>query len=197
MDTRNGGSLLSVRRTAMSDSFSDRLRCYEMQWYVLCTKSNHEKQAEQNIRRLGVECFLPLLEQQRAIRHKIRTVVAPLFPGYLFVRINLSEHYRTVSYARGVRKIVKFGATPVEVDIAMIHAIKSRMASPQGCVLEKPRELSKGQLVQIRDGPFVGLEAVFIQEMSGHQRAMVLLRALELQARVVLEINQLIPYAAA
>jgi transcription antitermination factor NusG len=79
----------------------------------------------------------------------------------------------------------------------MIHAIKSRMASPQGCVLEKPKKLSKGQLVQIRDGPFVGLEAVFIQEMSGHQRAMVLLRALELQARVVLEINQLIPYAAA
>src|SRR6185437_1681152 len=102
----------------MSDSLSERLRRCEMRWYVLCTKSNHEKQAEQNIRHMGVECFLPLLQEQRTIRRKVRTVIAPLFPEYLFVRINLSEHYRAVSYARGVRRIVKFGATPVEVDIA-------------------------------------------------------------------------------
>jgi transcription antitermination factor NusG len=64
-------------------------------------------------------------------------------------------------------------------------------------VLKKPKELSGGQLVQIKDGPFVGLEAVFMREMPGHQRAMVLLRTLTLQARVALEINQLLPYVAA
>lgn len=167
-----------------------------MRWYVLCTKSNQEKQAEQNIRRMAVECFLPLLQEQKTIRSKVRTVIAPLFPGYLFVRINLSEHYRAVSYAKGVRKIVEFGEIPVEVDIAMIDAIKSRMASLQVCALKKPKELSSGQLVQIKDGPFVGLEAVFMREMPGHQRAMVLLRTLALQARVVLEVNQLLPYVA-
>jgi transcriptional antiterminator RfaH len=168
-----------------------------MRWYVLSTRSNREKQAEQNIRCMGVECFLPLLQEQRTIRCKVRTVIAPLFPGYLFVRINLSEHYRAVTYARGVRKIVEFGATPVEVDIAMIEAIKSRMASSELCALEGPKDLSNGQLVQIKDGPLVGLEAVFMREMSGHQRAMVLLRTLALQARVVLEIKQLVPYTAA
>jgi len=36
-----------------------------------------------------------------------------------------------------------------------------------------------------------------MREMPGHQRAMVFLRTLALQARVVLEIDQLLPYVAA
>jgi transcriptional antiterminator RfaH len=127
----------------------------------------------------------------------MRTVISPLFPGYLFARIDLTQHYRAVSYARGIRKIVEFGTTPVEVDISLIDAIKSRMAGSETCVLEESKNLCNGQRVQIRSGPFAGLEAVFMRKMSGHQRAMVLLRTLTLQARVVVEIHHLIPYAAA
>lgn len=92
---------------------------------------------------------------------------------------------------------MEFGGIPVEVDIAMIDVIKSRMTTSQVYMLEKPKELSNGRLVQIKDGPFVGVEAMFMREMSGHQRAVVLLRTLAFQAWVVLEINQLISYAAA
>ena len=181
----------------MSDSLSDKLSSYEMRWYAVSTKPNHENQAEQNIGRLGVECFLPLLQEQKIIRRKTRTVITPLFPGYLFVRINLSEHYRAVNYARGVRKIVEFGSSPVEVDIAVIDAIKTRMVDSKVYVLERPQQLRSGQLVQIKDGPLVGLEAVFLREMPGRQRAMVLLHALAIQARAVVDVDQLAPYVAA
>jgi hypothetical protein len=36
----------------MSDSFSGRLKSCKMHWYVVSTKPNHEKQAEQNIRHI-------------------------------------------------------------------------------------------------------------------------------------------------
>jgi hypothetical protein len=45
----------------------------------------------------------------------------------------------------------------------------------------------------MKDGLFVGLEAEFIREMSGHQSAMVLLRTIAIQVRVVLEVSQLAP----
>jgi transcriptional antiterminator RfaH len=181
----------------MIDAFSpSSVSPFEMCWYVVNTKPNHERQAEQNLRRMGVECFLPLLQEEKNVRRQIRTVISPLFPGYLFVRINLSEHYRTVVYARGVRKMVEFGSIPVDVDTAIINEIRFRVNS-EGHLLKKSDEMSSGQLVRIKDGPLAGLEAIFMQEMSGRQRAMVLLQALTLQARVVLDISQIAPSVAA
>lgn len=183
----------------MGDSASAKLDSCEMRWYVVCTKPNQEKQAELNIGRVGVGCFLPLLQEQKIIRRKPKTIVTPLFPGYLFVRINVSEHYRTVIYTRGVQRMVEFGSGPVEVDASVIDAIRSKMTDSKVYVLEKSNELklNTGQLVQIKDGPLVGLEAVFMREMPGRQRAIVLLHALALQARAVVDIDQLAPYLAA
>ena len=168
-----------------------------MHWYAVSTKPNHEKQVEQNIRRWGVECFLPLLQESKIIRRTKRTVISPLFPGYLFVRINLAEHYRTVTYARGVRKMVEFGSNPAEIDKGVIDAIKSKVADAHAYVMEKPKDLGSGQIVQIKDGPLVGIEAVFMREMPGQQRAMVLLHTLAFQARAVVNIDQLALYVAA
>ena len=137
------------------------------------------------------------MQEQKIIRRRAGTVIGPLFPGYLFVRINLSQHYRAVNYARGVRKIVEFGSSPVEVDVAVVDAIKTRMVDSNVCVLERSQQLRSGQLVQIKDGPLVGLEAVFMREMPGRQRAMVLLHALAIQARAVVDVDQLAPYVAA
>ena len=183
----------------MSEASTAKLSNCETHWYVVCTKSNQERQASLNIGRLGVGYFLPLLQEQKIIRRKIRTVVTPLFPGYLFVRINLSEHYRMVIYARGVQKMVEFGSGPVEVDPSVIDVIRGRMTDSNIYVLDKSKELklSSGQSVQIKDGPLAGLEAVFIRELPGRQRAMVLLQALALQARAVVGIDQLAPYLAA
>lgn len=168
-----------------------------MDWYVVSTKPNHEKHAERNIERMGVECFLPLLQEEKIIRRQRRTVRAPLFPGYLFVRINLSQHYRTVMYARGVRKIVEFGSKPTPIDVAVVDAIKSRMTDSKVHVLQDLKPLNSGQLVQITDGPLVGLDAVFVREMPGRQRAMVLLHTLALQAKAEVDIDKLSPYMAA
>ena len=92
--------------------------------------------------------------------------------------------------------MVEFGSTPVEVDPAVVNEITLRVNSEEH-LLKKNEGMSSGQLVRIKDGPLAGLEAIFVQEMSGRQRAMVLLQALTLQARVVLGISQITPSVAA
>lgn len=89
-------------------------------------------QAELHINQWGIECFLPLVEESKVIRRTRKTVINPLSPGYLFGQFELERHYRAVSYATGVRKVVEFGSGPVELDATMIDAIKERLSN--GCV---------------------------------------------------------------
>jgi transcriptional antiterminator RfaH len=159
-------------------------------WYAVCTKPHHERRAELNLLRLGVETFNPQLKERKVIRRVRRVVTVPLFPGYLFAKLDLDNQFRAVSYAKGVRRIVAFGSTPAKVDDELIEAIKVRLIN--GEVIAPARVLKAGQTVKIQDGPLGGLHAIFEREMTGQQRAVLLLRTLAYQARVVVPLEQVV-----
>lgn len=159
-----------------------------MHWYAVSTKPHQEKQAELHIKQCGIECFLPLLKESKIIRRMRKTVIEPLFPGYLFARFDLDKHYRAVSYATGVRRIVEFGSGPVKLDATMIDAIKERLNN--GYVTLMPIRPVHGQVVYIKGGPLAGLEAVFVREMTERNRVLVLLNTLGFHAKLTLNIDQ-------
>jgi transcriptional antiterminator RfaH len=159
-----------------------------MPWYAVSTKPHQEKRAELHIKQCGIECFLPLLKGDKIIRRTRKTVIEPLFPGYLFARFDLDRYYRAVSYATGVRKIVDFGAGPVELDATMIDAIKERLND--GYVTLMPVRPVRGQVVHIKGGPLAGVEAVFVREMTGRNRVLLLLNTLGFHAKLTLNIDQ-------
>jgi transcriptional antiterminator RfaH len=159
------------------------------QWYTINSKPHQEKRAEFFLKDLGIETFLPLVWDKRVIRRTRRIVVSPLFPGYLFARFNLKEHSRAVRYARGVRKILEFDSKPAEVDIALIDAIRENMSECH--VVQPSRRWKEGQVVEIVEGPLGGLTAVFIREMPGEQRALLLLQVLGFRAKVIMNTEQL------
>jgi transcriptional antiterminator RfaH len=165
-----------------------------MHWYAVSTKPHQERQAELHIKQWGIECFLPLLKANKIIRRTRKTVIGPLFPGYFFARFDLDKHYRAVSYATGVRKIVEFGEGPVELDATMIDAIKERLND--GHVTLMPVRPAHGQVVHIKGGPLAGLEAVFMREMTDRNRAILLLNTLGFHARLTLNMDQVsLPHA--
>ena len=159
-----------------------------MHWYAVSTKPHQEKQAELHIKQYGIECFLPQLKETKIIRRMHKTVIVPLFPGYLFARFDLDKHCRAVSYATGVRKIVEFGSGPVKLDATMIDAIKERLHD--GCVMLMSVRPVHGQVVNITGGPLAGLEAVFMREMTDRNRVLLLLNAVGLHAKLNLSVDQ-------
>ena len=137
-----------------------------------------------------METFCPRIKQRKVIRRKEQTVISALFPRYLFARLNLQTQYRAVAYARGVRSLVAFGFLPVAVDKSIIEGIRSRLED--GYLAFKAPSFMPGQVVRIQAGLLQGLEAIFERQMNDQQRAVLLLRTLSYQARVVVPLEQVV-----
>src|SRR5437899_3222650 len=60
-------------------------------WFLVRTRPKCEQKAEMNLSAQGFRAYLPQI--RKTIRHarKLRTVRAPLFPGYLFVVLDLER----------------------------------------------------------------------------------------------------------
>ena len=159
-----------------------------MHWYAVNTKPHQESQARLNLEALGVETFCPQFRRSKMLRRRMRTVVGPLFPGYLFVKCTLETCCRSVRYARGVRRIVAFGPTPEPVAVEIIEAIGARLVDGELAV--PAASFASGQSVRIQDGPLQGLEAIFERELSDQHRVVLLLRTLAAQWRVVVPVEQ-------
>ncbi len=158
-------------------------------WFAISTKPHQERIAEGTLQRLGIETFCPLLRERKWIRRRQETKVSPLFPGYLFARFSMKESYRAVLYARGVKSIVRFGHDPAVVDDSLIEGLKARL--DEGCLSVPTRSFRPGQIVRIANGTLNGLEAIFERELTGSQRAILLLKALAFNARVVVALEQI------
>jgi len=159
-----------------------------VRWYLIHSKARQEGVAELNLQRLGVETFCPRFRGLKCPRSKGRGEEEVLFPGYLFVKVDITTEYRKVTYAHGVLRVVKFGATPAVVEEAIIASIRERTCN--GIVVLTPlSSLKNGQIVRIHKGPFCGFEAIFEKELNGSQRVALLMKTLSFQGRVVVDRN--------
>lgn len=154
-------------------------------WYAVNTKARCESIACASLERHGVEVFLPMLKERKVDGRKWLPTTSPLFPRYLFAKFDVSSQLRAVTYARGVKSLVTFGSGPSMVDESIIHAIRSQVKN--GVIEISEDRFSPGQVVRIQDGPLCGLEAVFDKKLDGTNRAVLLLKAIYFQARVILE----------
>ena len=155
-----------------------------LRWYAIRTKANKEKEVEKRLTDLRLEVFLPWLRSRRRIGAKFHWVLVPLFPGYLFCRLDLVTSGKAARYSPGVRDFLKFGSQIIEVGSDVIQTLRERC--PGGVARIDPVSAKPGDAVRINEGPFSGLEAVFEKSLKGSERVAVLLEILGRQTRLVL-----------
>ncbi len=132
-------------------------------WYALQTRSRHEKVVQQQLEQKAIESFLPLYRSMRRWKDRRKELALPLFPGYVFVRLELTERREAVK-THGVARIVSFGGTPASLPEKEIEAIRHFLE--QKVRLDPHPYLRVGQRARIRSGPFQGLEGILLRKKS-------------------------------
>lgn len=173
------------------NSGQPEVRGAHVPWYAVRCKPHQERSASLHLTRAGVGTFLPEIREFKSVRGITQSCVAPLFPGYLFAQFSFDRDYRTVAYCRGVRGLVSFGNRPAVVEVDLLNAIRDRIVDGY-VALQEPPQFVPGQLVRIQGGPLRGLEAVFERTIPDYQRAVLLLRALSFQAKLIVELRDIV-----
>ena len=148
-----------------------------MSWYAVQTQANRERLAVSHLERQGFHVWLPCCP--RIINHarKSKRVFRPLFPGYLFVNIDLETNgWRAINSTVGVQRIVSFGKVPSAVSMEFIEALKANENS-DGFIEISVDGLVPGQEVEILTGPMAGQIGKLLR-LDSSNRVTVLLRML-------------------
>lgn len=136
------------------------------QWFALRVKSRYEKLAATMAHNKGFEEFLPLYQCRRRWSDRFKSVDLPLFPGYLFCRLN-PEYRLPILTIPGVLHLVGLGRMPVPIDDAEVAAIQTAVRSGLG--VEPWPFLDVGQRVRLEDGPLAGLEGILVERRKQHR----------------------------
>lgn len=111
-------------------------------WYVAQTKPNAERAAQRRLNRQRFATHLAMRTTRTAVRGVIVEHLSPLFPGYLFVLLDVAaadEHWKHVNSTRAVMTLLPTSERPIAIrhssDIESLHEAERDGILVSGIVL--------------------------------------------------------------
>jgi transcriptional antiterminator NusG len=156
-------------------------------WYVLHTKSRHENVVNEGLIKKSLECFLPKITVKSKRRDRNLMIRVPLFPGYIFVKTDLTphEHIEIVKTVGAVRLIGNKNG-PIHVPLETVESLKIMVAGDH--LITTGNSFKKGDKVMVVYGPFAGVKGIFVR-YRGKNRVVVNVEALGQYAQVDVDEN--------
>lgn len=159
-------------------------------WHAVYTIPRHEKSLAKQLSLRGIEHFLPLYSEQRKWANGSKVCVdVPLFPGYLFVRINKRGRVKVLQSPGALYIVPGLGSEAAEIPINHIDWLRAGLRENR---LQPHPLLNVGQRVRITDGALSGIEGV-LQRIKNSCRVIVTLELIMQSVSVEVELSKLEP----
>ena len=132
-------------------------------WFVVASYPQAERRAAASLALKGYQTYLPLItvsRRDRVVRSMRHRVEVPLWPGYLFIRLDLRDPWYPVRYAPGVFQLLtNADRSPAPVADHILAALQAtedarRSLPPPGA------QWAPGAACSLAQGPMRGLPAV-------------------------------------
>ncbi len=155
----------------------------EKRWYVFYTYPKFERKIQTFLQEKGYEVFLPLHWEVRQWSDRKKRLLVPLFPNYIFVKIERHRIYEILNVPKIV-SCVKFNGNPASLKQEEVDCIKFILDSAHN--IEKCDRLKVGDSVMITEGTLTGLMGILEEERGNHRFA---LRLETIQQSLLVEVH--------
>lgn len=130
---------------------------HDPKWYAAFTMPRHEKRLAGHCQQRRIESFLPLYSTKRKWKNRqTPTLEAPLFPNYIFVRIDEKERTQVLKLP-GVLSIVSSGRQLLPIPDEYITTLQSGLLAHS---IQPHPNVDIGDRVLITKGPMAGMEGI-------------------------------------
>jgi transcription antitermination factor NusG len=164
----------------------------DRKWYAVYTAPQHEKSTLKQLEIRGLESFLPTYETVRIWKNRQRMkLILPLFPTYLFVRINSGERAKVLQ-SPGVLQIVGNSREYVHLPDSEIEFLRSAFCRQR---IEPYHDLAIGEKVRIKRGAMRGLRGTLVRRSNG-VRLVLTLELISQHAAIQVDAEDLEPIVA-
>lgn len=152
-------------------------------WLAAYTKSRHEKRADEQLNKRGIESYVPLVKRRHQWKDRKKWVWTPLFRSYVFVRIPLTRTLDVLE-TYGVHHIVRFSNEFAVIPDEQIDAIRRILDG--GYAPDSHDYVEIGEAVEIVAGPLRGIRGVLSRKGRGSK---FILRIDGIQQAISVEID--------
>ncbi len=144
---------------------------FELNWYVLHTKSRAEKVVNSVLLKKQMTVFLPEITVRSKRKDRKKMLDVPLFPGYLFIQTDLKpDEHLNILKTPGVVRLIGNTNGPVPVPETAVGSLRIMIHSGESIVTGP--SYSIGEVVRVKSGAFEGVTGIF-QTYKGEDRVIV------------------------
>ncbi len=153
-------------------------------WRVFYTMPRAEKKCKCYLDNQNVEVFLPIRSVVKQWKDRRKMVEEPLFPNYIFARVDERERIGVLR-TRGIVRCVTFGGSLAEVTKKEIDQLKLLQTRPDWLETVSGQHFKIGSDVTIDAGPLRGLCGQIV-EHRGTTRLLVRVSSINMAVKVEL-----------
>lgn len=162
-------------------------------WYAIYTRCHHEFTIWNHLEKKAIENFFPCVTRWSRRKDRKLKIQVPLFPGYLFVRMDFHPH-RALQVLK-IKGVVRFlgesAQNPAPIPDIQIESLQKIISSGDE-VFAFPY-LRVGQRVHVERGLFEGCEGILCRIKSGKDRLVISLELLKQSVSVEIDASDVVP----
>ena len=157
-----------------------------LKWYAVHTRSRFEQKVHGGITGKSIEAFLPRVQVMSRRRDRVKKILVPMIPGYVFVRFDMDpETYWDIIKTTGVVKLVSFRGEPVPADDREVASLMILDGTDR--TVQNSAYINKGDRVMIMEGPLKGLVGFYVRRKGQSNKVVVSVDLLKRSLAVEIE----------